>query len=131
MYEYQKEERSLGDLIGELTAEARTLVRQEIALARAELRRIVSRYAQDGTKVGAGALLAHTGFLAIVAGAILALALVVPLWASALIVGVVLALAGYLLIRTGINDMKENPPVPEQTIASLKEDKEWVQNQMR
>ena len=126
-----REERSLGELFGELTDEVRTLFRQEVALARAEVNSKVSHLSSDAIRIGIGAAVAFVAFQALVATGIIALDLILPLWLSALIVGVVLAIVGYALIQQGMNDIKRRGVTPTQTIDSLKEDREWLQDQIR
>ncbi|MHB1293695.1 MAG: phage holin family protein [Anaerolineae bacterium] len=126
-----KEERSLGELFRDLLDDTRLLVRQEIELARTEMSQKLSQYAKDIAYIGIAGAVAYVGFMAIVAAAIIGLGAVIPMWLSALAVGVVLALVGYLFARRGMNGMKSRRLVPEQTVESLKEDKEWAQGQIR
>lgn len=126
-----KEERSLGELFSELSDEVRLLFRQEVALARTEVSSKVSHISRDAMRIGIGAVLAFVGFEALVAAGIVALDLILPLWLSALIVGAVLAIVGYVLIRQGMNDVKRRGITPTETLDSLKEDREWLRNQIR
>ncbi|MHB0859593.1 MAG: phage holin family protein [Anaerolineae bacterium] len=126
-----REERSLGELFTELLDDTRLLVRQEIELAKTEVSQKLSGYAKDAAYLGIAGAVAYVGFMAIVAAAIIGLGAVIPMWLSALVVGVVLALVGYLFARRGMNGMKSRSIVPEQTVESLKEDKEWAQGQIR
>jgi len=86
---------------------------------------------RDAAMIGVAAAIAFVGFQALVATAIIALDLILPLWLSALIVGVVLAIVGYALLRRGMNDIKRRGITPTETIDSLKEDREWLQNKIR
>lgn len=132
MYQQQvKEERPLGELFSELVQETQTLIREEVALAQAEVSRKVSFLSRDAAVLAVAGVVGLVAFEAIIAAAIIALSLVLPAWASALIVGVVLGIVGYVLARRGLNDIKRRGVVPRQTIASLREDKEWVQHQLR
>lgn len=126
-----KDERSLGDLFTELLDETRTLLRQELKLAKAETSRTISNMTSGATQIGIGGVVAHAGFLAIVAAVILLLAELIPAWLSALIVGLVLALVGYLVIRSGQSELERQSVVPEQTVETLKEDREWLRDQTR
>jgi hypothetical protein len=117
-----KEERSLGELFGELSGEISTLVRQEMELAKAEMGEKTSRLGRDAGFLAAGGAIAYAGYLAILAGVIVALAEAgLPWWASALLVGVVVAVLGYFLVRSGLNGLKENDLTPRQTIETLRE----------
>jgi hypothetical protein len=126
----QDEERSLGDLFSQLTHDLSTLMRQEVTLAKTELSQKVSVMGKDVRLLAAGGAIAYAGFLVILAGIVLALGLVLPWWASALIVGVVVAAIGYFLIRKGQTGLKQANLKPEQTIETLKEDQQWVKEQV-
>jgi hypothetical protein len=128
----REEDRSLGELFAELTRETRTLVRQEVNLAKSEMTQKASRIGKDVGFLAAGGAVAYAGFLAIVAGIIFVLAEIgLPLWLSALLVGVVVAVVGYLLVRKGLDALKREDPAPRQTMETLKEDKEWAKDQTR
>jgi len=126
-----KEDRSLGELFAELSRESSTLVRQEIQLAKTEMTEKVSGMGQHFGMLAAGGALAYAGLLAIIAAAIIALDAWLPLALSALIVGVLVALIGYFLVQKGISSLKQVDLKPRETIESLKEDKEWAQQQTK
>jgi len=126
------DERSLGDLFGDLARDMGTLVSQEITLARTELAEKASRAGKDIAMLAVGGLVAYAGLLAIIAAAIFLIAdRGVPLWASALIVGVLVAVVGYLLVQRGISALKQQDLTPRQTIQSIKEDTQWAKEQVR
>jgi xanthine/uracil permease len=79
--------------------------------------------------IGAGGALAYAGLLALIAALIIGLGELIPLWLSALIVGLVVVGVGYMLIQRGLTALKQIDPKPQQTIQSLQEDKEWVKEQ--
>ncbi len=126
-----RDDRSLGELFAELTKQTTTLVRQEVQLAKTEMSQKATEAGKDVGFLGAGGALAYGGLLAIIAGIILALGEQIPLWASALLVGLVVAAIGYFLVRKGLNALKQGALVPEQTIQTLKEDKEWAKDQTK
>jgi len=118
---------SVAQLVERMSAQVSALVRDEMALATAEMKR---KGAQVGIGVGlggAGGVLALLGLGALVAAAVLGLASVVAAWLAALIVGVVLlALAGGLALA-GIGQVRDaTPPLPEQAVQSTKRDIETV-----
>jgi|SRR5688572_8869733 len=125
-----KQEASLGDLFSDLAAQTGKLIRQEAALAKSELADKASAAGKDIGLMAAGAFLGYAGLLAIVAAAIAGLASVVPLWASALIVGAVLAIVGYFLVSSGLSHIKSANWAPEETIESIREDAEWLKKQV-
>ena len=121
------EELSTSDLVRKLTEQTRTLVTDEVALAKAEMTVKAKAVGVGAGLAGAGTMLALGGGLALIAAAIAALALVLPVWASALIVGVVLIAVGGVLALIAKNRIQAGtPPVPEQAIASTKRDVETV-----
>jgi hypothetical protein len=125
-------ERPLGELLKQLSEETTRLVHQEIELAKAEL-------TQKGRQAGMGAGLfgaaGTIGFLALAALTtcfILALDAVMPAWLAALLVAVVYAAVAAVLALRGRAKVKQAvPPVPEQTIETVKEDVQWAKTQMR
>ena len=125
--------RSLGELFAELAQETSTLVRQEVTLAKVEVSEKASRAARHVGVLAAGAALAYAGLLAIIAGAIYLVAEidVVPLWLAALLVGLVVAIVGYLLVRKGLDALKREDFAPRQTMETLKEDQQWAKDQTR
>jgi FAD/FMN-containing dehydrogenase len=123
---------SIGELFGELTRETGTLIRQQMELARLELSQRVSRLGKGLTRVVIGGALATGGLLAIVAGIVLAVtAMGVPAWVSALVVGAVLALVGYLLAQQAITAMSREDLTPQATLETLKENAEWIKTPTR
>jgi len=125
-----RQEASLGELFSELSQEASTLIRQEVQLAKAEVTRKASQAGREVAFVAAGGFVAYGGFLALIAAAILGVAEFLPLWLAALLIGVIVAGAGYLILQKGLNGLKEINPAPRRTIESLKEDKEWLKQQV-
>ena len=124
-----RDDRSLGELFSELTQETTTLVRQEMNLAKAEMSQKASRVGKEVGFLAAGGAVAYAGLLAIIAGVIALVGLVIPLWLSALLVGLVVAGVGYFLVRRGLDALKQEDFAPRETIETLKEDKEWAKDQ--
>ncbi|MDQ4074611.1 MAG: phage holin family protein, partial [Chloroflexota bacterium] len=125
------EERSLGELFSELSREATTLVRQEVRLAKMELSDVATQVGKNVGYLAVGGAIAYAGFLALLAALIVGLALWLnSLWLSALIVGLIVAAIGAYLAYQGYNNLKQIQYVPDETVESLKEDKEWLQKQV-
>jgi len=129
--ERQTDNRSLGELFTELANETTTLVRQEIQLAKTEMTQKATRAGKDVGMIGAGGALAYAGLLAVIAAVIIGLGQLIPMWLSALIVGLVIVGVGYVMIQRGLSELKRIDPTPRQTLETLKEDKEWVKEQPR
>jgi len=123
-----RSDESIGRLIGEVAGDVSKLFRQEVALAKAELK-------EEAAKAGkAGGMLAGAGFAAYLVAVLLSLALVFglgevmpPGWA-AVIVAIVWGIVGGVLYYLGRNRMKNIDPVPRQTVDTLREDAQWVRD---
>jgi hypothetical protein len=124
-----RDDRSIGELFAELSQETTTLVRQEVQLAKTEMSQKASRVGKDVGFLAAGGAVAYAGLLAILAGVIVLLGQVIPMWLSALLVGIVVAAVGYFLVRKGLDALKQENLAPQETIETLKEDKEWAKDQ--
>jgi uncharacterized membrane protein SpoIIM required for sporulation len=127
----QRDERSLGELFAELAREMSTLMRHEVTLARTEITQKATQVGRDGGKIGIGGAIAYAGFLAIVGALILGLGQILPLWLSALVVGLVVAGVGYGILRSGVSALKSANLTPHETIETLKEDAEWAKDQTK
>ena len=126
-----RDERSLGELFTELAQETSTLVRQEVQLAKTEMSQKATRVGKDVGFLAAGGAVAYAGLLAIIAGIIVLLGQVIPMWLSALLIGLVVAGVGYFLVRRGLDALKQEDLAPRQTIETLKEDGQWAKDQTR
>jgi len=126
-----KDERSLGELFGDLARDMGVLVRQEVGLATTEMTHKASRAAQQAAVILAGSLVAYGGFLAILAAIVIGLtAAGLDWWQSALLVGVVVGVIGALLVQAGISALKHADLAPRETIQTLREDTQWAKDQM-
>jgi uncharacterized membrane protein YqjE len=125
-------DRSLGDLVQDLSNQTSTLIRQEMRLAQAELTE-KGRHAGKGAGMFGGAgLVALYGVGALIAAAILGLATVLEPWIAAAAVGVALLLVAGLLALTGKKEIDEaTPPKPEQTLDSVQRDLNTVKTRAR
>ncbi|WNM56607.1 phage holin family protein [Candidatus Nitrospira allomarina] len=123
-----QEERPLSDLFRDLMNEAKILIQQEMQLLKLEMSQKAKQAGKDVGFIAVGGALAYAGLLGLLYAAILALALIIPAWASALIVGLAVVGIGYALIQKGISDLKTMDPAPQKTIDSLKETKQWTTN---
>jgi hypothetical protein len=126
-----KEDRSLGELFSELAQDTSTLVRQEMTLAKTEMFQKASRLGKDVGFLAAGGAVAYAGLLAVLAGIIVLLGQVIPMWLSALLLGLVVAGVGYFLVRKGLDALKREDLAPRQTIETIKEDGQWAKDQTR
>lgn len=125
-------ERSVADLLKQLSDQTATLVRQELELAKVEL---TARGKQAGIGAGLFGAAGMLGFYAVgalVAAAILALSLAVTGWLAALIVAAVIGAGAGILALGGKNRVSRGvPPVPEQTVETVREDVQVARESVR
>jgi fatty acid desaturase len=126
-----RDDRTLGELFAELAQETTTLVRHEVNLAKVEMSEKASRAGKYVGFLAAGGAVAYAGLLAVLAAAIILLNAVMPLWVAALVVGLVVAVVGYLLVRRGLDALKREDFAPRQTMETLKEDQQWAKDQTK
>lgn len=136
VYEEQRDavmgERSVAQLVNDLSEQTSRLVRDELTIALAEVKAKGKRVGLGAGLAGAGGLFAFFGLAVLVVAAVLALALVLPAWAAALIVGGALLLFAGLLALVGKTQVqKVSPPVPQEAVASVRKDIDSVRERMR
>jgi hypothetical protein len=125
-----RQERSIGELFGQLSQDMTLLVRQEVQLARSEMGEKISRLTSNLISVAAGGFVAYVGALALVAALILGLndlAGISP-WVSALIVGGMLAVAGYAMLHLGLAELKRVDLAPRRTVENIKDDVQAIKS---
>lgn len=126
-----RREESMGQLFKELSDDLSTLMRQELALAQAEMTQKGKRAGVGIGMLGAGGLLGFVGLLALTATIIALLATTIKVWVAALIVTAVYFIAAGALALVGKNQVTQAvPPVPNQTTETLKEDVQWAKTQL-
>ena len=128
----RRDERSLGDLFGDLSRQLSTLIRKEIDLARTEMTNRARSATQDAALIGAGGALAYAGLLVFL-GAVVLLLVDVGLepWLAALLAAVVAIAIGGALVWRGREGLKQTSLTPERTIETLKDDAEWAKEQIK
>lgn len=125
------QEEPVGDLLKRFGQDASTLVRQEITLAKLELRESAKGLAKDAGKLGAAAGLALFGGMAFLAFLIVALGeLIGNYWLSALIISVLLLGAAALLGKSALARLEQRGMTPREFVQTLKEDKRWAKREV-
>ena len=119
---------TIGGLIRGILTDLRTLMREEIALARVEIREQAGRARAAAMSFGiaAAALLFGVAFLLIAIATAIAELLGWPLWAGFLIVGVLLSIVGFVSLSSGRRQLRTFHAVPAETVTTLKENSEWI-----
>lgn len=125
-----KDERSIGDLFSELANETTTLIKQEVALAQAEITQKAEKIGKNIGFLVIGGTIANAALLAIVASVIIGLGYFIPLWFSALIVGIIIGIVAAVLISIGLKNLKDTNLKPKETAETLKEDAKWLKEQI-
>ncbi|MDQ3936269.1 MAG: phage holin family protein [Actinomycetota bacterium] len=120
-------ERPIGDLLKQLSQETTTLVRQELELAKAEMTEKGKKAGKGAGMFGGAGVAGLLALGALTAAAILALDQAMESWLAALIVGLVHAAVAGVLALSGRKEVQQAaPPVPEQTVETVKEDVQWA-----
>lgn len=134
------EDHTVVELIKQLRDEGTTLFRQEILLAKQEMSEKVARVGRNVGYLVAGGLVAYAGVVVILlalsvllyTGLVAAgLSHFVSGWLAPLIVGGVVALIGFGLVKKAQHALADESAVPERTTQSLHEDKQWIQNKVK
>jgi putative Mn2+ efflux pump MntP len=136
--ERAKDDRSLGQLLKELTSETTTLLKQEVDLAKTEMSEKASRVGTNLGSLAVGGGVAFLGALALLAAAIYGLtsildqfmSLGVAVWLAPLIIGLILAAVGYSLVKKALETLKRESLAPQKTTESLQENKEWLKQKI-
>jgi hypothetical protein len=126
----QNDERSLGELFSELAAETGTLVRQEVALAQAEVTAKATRVGKNVGFLAIGGAVGYAAMLSILAGIVLGLSYFMPAWIAAILVGLLVGAVAFFVISSAIEELKNTNLKPEETVESIKEDAKWLKDQV-
>jgi hypothetical protein len=133
------ESRSVFGLLRELRDEFTTLLRQEVALAKTEVSEKASLAKRNVAYIAVGGVIALCGFLCLLASASIGLAVglraagvspATAAWLAPLLVGLVVAIAGYVFLQKGISTLKRESLAPERTVQSIKEDTAWARQKI-
>ncbi|MGI5836034.1 MAG: phage holin family protein [Chloroflexota bacterium] len=126
-----REEASFQEVVQELISDIGDLVRSELQLIRQDIRSDMSALIGATTLLAAGGIAALLGVTFLLVSIAFALGTIMPLGWAFFVVGLVVLIAGGIAALTGWNRFKSINPAPEQTIETLREDAEWLQNRMR
>jgi hypothetical protein len=123
---------SIGSLVRGILMDIRDLMREELALARVEIREQAGRAKLAAASLGAAVVaLAFGGTFLLVAIAVgLADLLDWPVWTGFLIVALLLSIAGFVMLSSGRKKLQSVQPVPEETVRTLKENSEWLKRRL-
>ncbi len=133
------DDQSLGELFGRVTSDLSTLVRQEMQLAKVEIKQEVRTASKAGGLLGGGAFTGYFALLFVSVAVALLIANILPDSLSQitrhligfLIVGLLYGIAAAVLLSKGKKELDQVDPVPQQTVETLKEDVQWAKTRTR
>jgi xanthine/uracil permease len=123
-------EPSLLSLVRQLAHEVPALISEELALAKAEIKSSVETAKTAMAAVAGGAMVMLAGLIVVLLAAVYGLALVMPQWLAALIVGVVAMVVGFVMVQSGKKNLEPSQLTPERTLHSLHKDKDAIQRKV-
>jgi xanthine/uracil permease len=126
-----QENRSVGELLRDLANDVTALIRQELNLARTEAQDKVHQTITAVVAMVAGGLIAFAALIILLDALVYGLTEAgLERWISALIVGGVVAIIGFILVRKGQNDLSASRLAPERTAANVRKDVNLVKEQV-
>jgi protein-S-isoprenylcysteine O-methyltransferase Ste14 len=123
-------ERPFRALVDSLVEDLQRIIRLEIALFKREMAVAARRLGVGIAAVAIGAIMALTGWLALFAAAIIALAIVWPPWAATLVLGALALVVAGLLLYFGMRRMQTQRLTPQHTLNTLREDGAWIKERI-
>jgi hypothetical protein len=127
----QRADRPLGELVSDMTHDLGMLVRDEVALAKAEMREGLKKIMTGAIAAAAGATVAYAGVLTLIAAWALGLVrLGAPAWAAVLLIGGVVTIVGGALIWYAIGAFKKASPVPHRAVENVKHSLQRVKDEV-
>jgi hypothetical protein len=123
--------RSVPEVLQDIVGNLQELIRSEFLLAKTELKEEVNHAAKPAATFGVGLILGVCGMGFLLLAAVYALALVMPVWLAALLVGTSLAFVALALMSSGGKKLKHINPTPDKTIQSLEESVQWATHQIK
>lgn len=129
-----REDRSLSSLVSDLTRESSELMRKEVELAKAEISNKVSQVQTGAIALAVGAAMLLVGLFYVLDAVVYGLAELLPPdmspWLAALVVGLIVAIVGYGLIKKGQSDLEPKNLAPQRTVDSLQKDKHMIEEKI-
>jgi hypothetical protein len=130
--ENPSDDRSLGQLFGDLSRQLGTLIQKEIQLAKTEMTTRVTTVGRDAGMIGAGGALAYAALLiALIGVSFLVADLLDSTWLGFVIVAILVGVLAAVLIQRGRAELQKTDLAPRQTIETIKEDAEWAKQQVK
>jgi len=131
---------SIPSLLRELRDDASTLIKQQVSLAKVELKENVSRLGGHVAKIAVGGVVTFVGAIVLLIGLGQLLGVLLEAaglsddtaqWLGPVIVGLVVAIIGYAMLAKAKKALTQDSVAPRQTIETLKADQQWAQNKLQ
>ena len=119
-------DRSISNVLQDIVRNVQEIVRSEVRLAKTEIREELDQARSSTLLLAAGAAAGMFALLFLLLAVVYALALTMPAWAAAMIVGAALAAVAIVLFTVGLKRFKQIHPTPARTVETIKENVEWV-----
>lgn len=124
-------DRSVTQILQDITGNVQQIIRSEVTLAKIELKQEAAQTARASVPLLGGTIAALYGAGFLLLACVFALEIVLDAWAAALIVGAGVCIIGAILANVGLNRLRRVTPTPERTVATIKENAQWVQNKVQ
>lgn len=138
--EFSPPSSSIANLLRDLRDEATTLLRQQVALVKAELQENTARLAGHAAQLAIGGMVAFVGGIVILVGLSYLVALLLERaglepdnarWLGFVLVGALVSIAGAVLLTRAKKALANDPLTPRKTIETLKTDQQWAQDKLQ
>ncbi|HSU60863.1 MAG TPA: phage holin family protein [Bryobacteraceae bacterium] len=123
--------RSITDVLQDIVANIQTIIRSEVRLARTEVTEELTKGGRASGMLASGAISALFTIWLLLLTILFALATVMPFWAAALLLFVVMAAVTAVLLSSGKKRLKSVHAIPEKTVETMKENIEWMKSQTK
>jgi xanthine/uracil permease len=131
---------TLPTLLRDLRDETTTLLRQEVALAKAELKENAARMGNHTLQIAIGGFVGYAGVIVLLIGLGLLISSLlvragmdrdVAQWLAPAVLGAIVGLIGWGMVTHAKNAMAHDDLAPKQTLSTLRENKEWAQSKLQ
>jgi len=123
--------RSFSDVLQELVSNFQEIVRSEVRLAKLEIRDEAVKAKAAGVLLGAGVLCGLFAAFFLLLASVYALTRLMPDWGAALTVAITMGIIAAFTVSAGMKGWKKIHPTPDKTIENVKENVEWVKQQIK
>jgi uncharacterized membrane protein len=123
--------RSIADVLQDTIANVQAIIRSEVRLAKTEVSEEVTKAGRAAGMMAGGVVAALFTIWLLLLTILFALATVIPMWGSALLLFIIMAVVTAILLTAGKKRFETVHGTPEKTIETMKENVEWVKGQTK